>query len=75
LKLVDFRDNRCTREKIGCETCLIVQADLQNKLKKCFDNCADGSECHTNYAESEFKNVVEELADIQKKLNAVLTAD
>jgi hypothetical protein len=75
LKLVDFRENLCTRDQIGCKTCLITQADLQNKLKKCFDNCLSGSDCHTNYVDSEYENVVEELADIKKKLNAVLMAD
>jgi Leucine-rich repeat (LRR) protein len=75
LKLVDFRENLCLQTQIGCETCLITQADLKSKVKKCFDNCSIGSDCHTNYVESEYENVVEELSDIQKKLNAVLMAD
>jgi Leucine-rich repeat (LRR) protein len=88
LKLVDFESwNYCIQIKIGCETCLINQADLQNKLQKCFDNYCKSNDaiCHTNSLaneinegdnkDKEFKSIVEELAAIQKKLNALLMAD
>jgi hypothetical protein len=50
LKLVDFLyGNVCVKIKIGCETCLITQSDLRGKLQACFDNCSNGTTCHTAF--------------------------
>ncbi len=49
LKLVEFDGNVCINDKIGCETCLITQSDLRGKLQGCFDNCSNGTDCHTSY--------------------------
>jgi Leucine-rich repeat (LRR) protein len=38
LKLVYISTNLCIEEDIGCETCLVGQADLKSKLQKCFGN-------------------------------------
>jgi hypothetical protein len=35
LKLVQFEENHCIKHDIGCETCLIDQAELKEKLRKC----------------------------------------
>jgi hypothetical protein len=39
LKLVNFNfGNDCVTSKIGCETCLVEQEDIKEKLQKCFEN-------------------------------------
>jgi hypothetical protein len=35
LKLVEFKNNLCIGEDIGCVTCLVTQSDLKEKLQKC----------------------------------------
>jgi Leucine-rich repeat (LRR) protein len=35
LKLVEFKENLCIDEDIGCETCLVTQSDLNEKLQNC----------------------------------------
>jgi hypothetical protein len=47
LKMINFENNRCTKSLIECEDCVITQADLKKKFQKCFDNCADDSECNS----------------------------
>jgi Leucine-rich repeat (LRR) protein len=43
LKLVKLGGNLCIQSDIGCETCLINQADLQKELKSCFDKWKNDS--------------------------------
>ncbi len=38
LKLVEFKENLCIDEDIGCETCLITQSDLKEKLQNCYNS-------------------------------------
>jgi hypothetical protein len=45
LKLIDFEGNLCIRTSIGCETCLVAQAELNSNLQKCFENCSIDSIC------------------------------
>jgi hypothetical protein len=49
LKYVSFKHNRCINVEIGCDTCLITESDLKGNLTKCYENCAAGSECDTEY--------------------------
>jgi hypothetical protein len=50
LKLIEFTDNGgCINDQIGCETCLITQAELRGKLQGCFDNCSNGTTCLTSH--------------------------
>ncbi len=50
LKLIVFRGNvGCVQTNIGCETCLITQYELREKLQGCFDNCSNGTICLTSH--------------------------
>jgi hypothetical protein len=60
LKLVDFSRNvGCINTKIGCETCLITQSELRGKLQGCFDNCSNGTACHTSFLSYEASQTTE----------------
>jgi hypothetical protein len=60
LKLVDFSSNvGCIKGKIGCETCLITHSDLRGKLQGCFDNCSNGTACHTSFLSYEASQTTE----------------
>jgi hypothetical protein len=60
LKLVDFSRNvGCIKGKIGCETCLITQSELRGKLQGCFDNCSNGTACHTSFLSYEASQTTE----------------
>jgi Leucine-rich repeat (LRR) protein len=37
-KRIELVNNVCVSTRIGCESCLITQAELKKKLRKCFSN-------------------------------------
>jgi Leucine-rich repeat (LRR) protein len=45
LKQISLIENLCIQTEIGCPTCSITQTALQGELKKCFDNCSQGTIC------------------------------
>jgi hypothetical protein len=46
LKFIAFGENNfCVKKDIGCETCLISQADQKKDLQGCFDNCPVDTIC------------------------------
>jgi hypothetical protein len=38
LKLIQFRYNICIQDDIGCESCLITQSEIKEKIRGCFGN-------------------------------------
>jgi Leucine-rich repeat (LRR) protein len=48
LKLMYFQGNLCIDAEIGCETCLITQLELKEKLQGCFGNCLNDTNCQNS---------------------------
>lgn len=45
IKLLDFEQNVCINEELGCETCSIAQSGLKANLSSCFSNCQSDPFC------------------------------
>jgi hypothetical protein len=48
LKLVEFKENLCIDEEIGCSTCLITQSHLKEKLQNCHNSYLSQTEENTS---------------------------
>jgi hypothetical protein len=72
LKLVDLESNRCIDVKIGCETCLIKQFDINGKLQSCFEQLAqEPHQTDENIDQETGLNLDEVLRNLMEELDMV----
>jgi hypothetical protein len=79
MKLIDLERNACITTKIGCETCLVTRTELRGKLRGCFGNCANDTNCienPPNKTNSETKvdqeNKNSQLKEVSENLSEIL---
>jgi hypothetical protein len=48
LQVLDLKANKCVAKVIGCETCLVSQAELDKELSECHSSCLEDAICLTN---------------------------
>lgn len=58
LKLIIFGSgNACVQKNIGCESCSVLQLDIETELEICFKNCLKGSICFNSYIRKEYSQI------------------
>jgi Leucine-rich repeat (LRR) protein len=50
LNFISFgKNNFCVKDDVGCQTCEVVEAKLNGKLKACFRGCKTGTDCYSSF--------------------------